>query len=89
MSGEVALVVMRLIDMRRIHPGQDNTRVCSKCGFQVGIYPSGQAALKANPGAVIICALCASPQESDEAQPAGSWPEIAQEVRDSQDVGKA
>ena len=27
-----ALVVMRLIDMVRVHPLHDNSRACSRCG---------------------------------------------------------
>jgi hypothetical protein len=52
------LVVMRLDDMDRRHPSQDNSRVCSKCGAQVGIYPSGQKVLKNDPSYVIICSHC-------------------------------
>jgi hypothetical protein len=54
-----------------------------KCGEAVGVYPSGQRALKANPGMAIICTVCAKPQPGDEGQPAGSWDEIKQELRDS------
>lgn len=83
------LVCMRLVDMGRVHPGQDNSRVCAGCGFQVGIYPSGQGALKANPGLRIICHKCAE-AERDEAIgiPAAPWSEIRQESRDSVDVKK-
>jgi DNA-directed RNA polymerase subunit RPC12/RpoP len=53
------LIVMRLADMERIHPNQDNSHVCSKCGQQVGIYPSGQMYLKERPNLDIICSRCA------------------------------
>ena len=85
MSGAITLVTMRLEDMARVHPAQDDSRVCSTCGHQVGIYPSGQRALAANPGIALICQVCANPQPGDEAQPAGPWPEIVQEMRDSKD----
>jgi hypothetical protein len=80
---EIALVVMRLKDMWKVHPDQDNSRACSKCGETVGVYPTGQRALRDNPGAVIICAVCANPQPGDKGQPAGSWSAIARELRDS------
>jgi hypothetical protein len=80
---DIALVAMRLKDMWKMHPDQDNSRVCSRCGETVGVYPTGQRALEANPGAKIICAVCANPQPGDKSQPAGSWDEIKREMRDS------
>lgn len=90
-SQDIALVAMRLSDMWRMHPRQDNSRVCSKCGEAVGIYPSGQDAIRHNPGMKIICSRCAEAERDppDKVRPAGSWDEIAQESRDSYDVGKA
>lgn len=81
---DTALVVMRLKDMWNLHPDQDNSRVCSKCGEGVGIYPSGQNALARMPEMAIICAICANPQPGDEARPAGSWDEIKREIAESQ-----
>lgn len=52
------LIVMRLANMHRVHPRQDNSRVCAKCGHQVGIYPSGQAALRHQPDLTITCDVC-------------------------------
>jgi hypothetical protein len=52
------LVVMRLVDMHRVHPAQDNTRVCSDCGAPVGIFPSGQEAMRRFPDLQIICNVC-------------------------------
>lgn len=52
------LVCMRLADMQRVHPKQDESRVCSVCGSQVGIYPSGQRIIKAEPWTVILCNHC-------------------------------
>jgi hypothetical protein len=84
-----ALVVMRLDQMHRVHPDQDSSKVCSVCGEPVGIYPSGQTALRAHPNIKIICFECTRKQEDIEnpplAIPAGSIEEIAQEIRDSVD----
>jgi hypothetical protein len=55
---QASLVVMRLADMGVVHPGQDNDRACSMCGEPVGIYPSGQAVLKAYPTLKIVCSIC-------------------------------
>jgi hypothetical protein len=52
------LICMRHKDMQRIHPLQDNTRFCSVCERRVGIYPSGQAALKRDPTLQIVCSVC-------------------------------
>ena len=78
-----ALVAMRLIDMVKVHPAQDNTRVCGTCGQRVGIYPSGQRALRDHPGMAIVCQVCALKQPPDEGVPAAPWPEIAEEARQS------
>jgi hypothetical protein len=64
------LVAMRLEDMHVVHPDQDNTRSCSKCGHIVGIYPSGQKALKRWLHTRIMCARCVNPTEADETRPA-------------------
>jgi hypothetical protein len=53
------LIVMRLADMHRGHPAQDNSKTCSKCNRQVGIYPSGQKVLLAQPSVEIVCNVCA------------------------------
>jgi hypothetical protein len=55
------LVVMRLKNMHAKHPQQDDSKVCSKCGTKVGIYPSGQKVLKKNPSFSIICDVCIGP----------------------------
>ena len=59
---DAVLVAMRLKDMFSVHPRQDNSRFCSKCGERVGLYPSGQNALRNNPSMPIICAVCAEAQ---------------------------
>jgi hypothetical protein len=55
---------MRLADVLLVHPQQDNSRVCSKCGCQVGIYPSGQDILARHPDTIITCNHCAGPLAS-------------------------
>jgi hypothetical protein len=85
------LVVMRLIDMHKMHPSQDNSKVCALCGQPVGVYPSGQLALKANPTAEIVCSVCAAKEydyKVDTATPAADPKTILQEVRDSFSVKK-
>jgi hypothetical protein len=57
----IDLVVMRLVEMHRVHPKQDNSRMCAKCGERVGIYPSGQDVLRLHPEARIICSHCVEP----------------------------
>ena len=57
------LIVMRLANMHRVHPRQDNSRVCAVCGEQVGIYPSGQAMLRRDPTIRIICDVCFTPAD--------------------------
>jgi hypothetical protein len=64
------LVAMRLADMRVVHPAQDNTRSCDQCRQVVGIYPSGQKALKRWPAMKIRCARCVKPTHFDIGVPA-------------------
>jgi hypothetical protein len=80
-----ALIVMRLANMYQTHPGADLTKVCSKCGQRVGIYPSGLRQLRAHPGLPIICVICASREAPAEVElhPAGTPGEILQEMRES------
>jgi hypothetical protein len=87
----VRLVVMRLIDMHKMHPSQDNSKVCALCGQRVGIYPSGQAQLRADPTTEIACSVCARNEFDrfeDKAIPASDPETILQEVRDSFAVKK-
>jgi hypothetical protein len=89
MAKPTILVVMRLIDMGFVHEQQVNTYHCARCKQQVGIYPSGQKALRKFPGLEIICIYCASGDrmaEGDEVQPASDLSEITQEMRDSKAV---
>jgi hypothetical protein len=86
---------MRLVDMHRVHPHQDNSHVCSHCGERVGVYPTGQNVLRHNRQIKILCHVCVGKnvekvaKEVVEIRAAGSWDEIAQEGRDSKDVSKA
>jgi hypothetical protein len=54
------LIVMRLADMKRVHPEQI-TGTCHGCGHVVGIYPSGQEAMKQCPGIRLTCQVCKMP----------------------------
>lgn len=85
MSAPDALVVMRLADMHKAHPAQDNTRVCGRCGEPVGIYPSGQRALRQYPGLAIICLECSVSERPVDLKvvPAASAAEVVQEARES------
>jgi hypothetical protein len=58
----MTLITMRLKDMRRVHPGQITGR-CDRCGEEVGIYPSGQKALKKYKldQVEIVCHVCREP----------------------------
>jgi hypothetical protein len=87
----IRLVVMRLADMHKVHP-QQVTRECAFCREPVGVYPSGQKALRLNPGPVeIICQVCyvEKHDKSDSDQPAAPFDEILQEMRDSTPVKTA
>ena len=82
------LVCMRLADMFKMHPEQDNSRVCALCDKPVGIYPTGQARLRRDPSIEIVCSRCALNEiEPDvEMRPAGDLDVILQEMRDSDRV---
>lgn len=54
------LIAMRLADMARVHPLQV-TRKCVRCQHEVGIYPSGQQAMREHPDIEVVCAVCQSP----------------------------
>jgi hypothetical protein len=68
-KSDVRLICMRLADMKVTHPEQV-TDLCFKCGHEVGIYPSGQRALKRHPRTQIVCVRCAKPKEFDLGMPA-------------------
>ena len=52
------LIVMRLANMRRVHPQQDNSRTCKRCGESVGVYPSGQHIIAHCPETELVCDVC-------------------------------
>lgn len=54
------LIVMRLADMKRVHPKQIEAR-CSKCNEIVGVYPSGQQVMRDYPAVVLVCQVCRKP----------------------------
>lgn len=86
-----SLVAMRLIDMRRVHPQQDNSHSCVRCGQRVGLYPSGQAVLRQHPAMDVYCWPCAQKDRrpDDDNWPAGTLDEIAREIASSVPAGKA
>lgn len=84
------LVCMRLADMVVVHPAQIEG-LCHKCGAIVGIYPTGQRALKTYPKMKITCVQCTLTEKRmahDEDRPAGSMKEIIQESFESVPVRK-
>ena len=86
---EYCLIAMRLEDMHVVHPSQDNTRSCDECQQILGIYPSGQAALKRWPDARLLCPHCANVDNFDETMPAAqSREEFLAERRMSQPRGR-
>lgn len=86
-----ALVTMRLADMARMHPGQDDSHVCAECGHAVGVYPSGQAALRKWPRMKVICQVCVCKRPGHEIENilAADFDTIMAESRDSVDVGRS
>ena len=88
----IRLVVMRLIDMHKVHPDQ-TVMDCALCGEKVGVYPTGQKVLRLTPGPVeVVCHVCAAREvdpKHDVAKPAGPIADIEQELRDSRPVSKA
>ena len=85
-----ALVTMRIADMTRMHPAQDDTHVCAECGAPVGIYPSGLRALRKWPRMKVICVHCAMerPAELIENMAAADFETLMQERADSIKVGR-
>jgi hypothetical protein len=73
---KVILMVMRADDMLVAHPQTDYSHVCSQCGEQVGIYPSGQRILKTDK-ATIICNRCHAPDQTSQPAP-GALDEVGQ-----------
>lgn len=80
---DIDLVVMRLVDMHRVHPQMDRSHKCSKCGAPVGIYPSGQNVLRlqelGEARVTIICNACTQPGPDTRLAP-GAEKEPAQSI---------
>jgi hypothetical protein len=57
------LLVMRLADMKRVHPKQILGK-CAECKHVVGIYPSGQRILIEVKNVRVVCQICAEPGAS-------------------------
>lgn len=49
---------MRLGDMWKHHPRQNNDYICSQCKERVGIYPTGMRQIKFDPSIIIKCIYC-------------------------------
>jgi hypothetical protein len=82
------LVCMRLAEMSVVHPDQ-SWELCSMCQHTVGVYPSGQKAMKHWPNMKIVCSRCASPDDFDISIPAAETrEEFLAEKRDSKPVAK-
>jgi len=54
------LIVMRLANMKVVHPEQVIVR-CERCRHKVGVYPSGQRLIAQHPDIAIVCSVCHSP----------------------------
>lgn len=54
------LIVMRLADMKLVHPDQV-TATCHGCGHVVAVYPSGQQVMKQHPDTRLTCQICKMP----------------------------
>jgi hypothetical protein len=56
------MIVMRLADMKRVHPDQIEAR-CAKCNEMVAVYPSGQKAMRLIPDIRLVCQVCRDPAD--------------------------
>lgn len=56
------LIVMRLADMKRVHPEQIEAR-CGVCNEVVGVYPSGQQVMREIPDVRLVCQVCKTPAD--------------------------
>ena len=54
------LIVMRLADMKRVHPNQIVSK-CATCGHVVAVYPSGQQVMQQYPDVELTCQVCRTP----------------------------
>jgi len=62
------LIVMRLVDMVRVHP-QQITAHCRRCGHEVGVFPSGQDVMRKQPDIELVCHRCKLPDPHAELAP--------------------
>lgn len=85
MSERPMLVVMRLASMYKVHPRTDFSHNCERCKKAVGIYPSGQQAMRDHPGIEIVCHVCAE-QDRGAIILAEPLPGVEQERRESVDA---
>lgn len=76
---ETALLVMRLADMHVVHP-QQIIAVCSSCGEEVAVYPSGQQVMREMRNVKLVCQVCRTPSEGAMLAP-GAEQEPMQSVR--------
>ena len=56
------LLVMRLADMKRVHPDQI-TAHCAKCNEVVAVYPSGQKLMREITDIRLVCQVCREPAD--------------------------
>jgi hypothetical protein len=75
------LIVMRLMDMYRVHPQMDRMHICLECRLSVGIYPSGQEVLRqyGEQNVDILCQVCRPPSDGFTFAP-GALEESGQSV---------
>jgi hypothetical protein len=89
MNAPALLICTRLEDMTLNHPEQTN-ELCSKCQHAVGVYPTGQRAIRDYPSMQIVCSKCVDPfEEGSTTYSVGSIDEIVQEKNESKKVGRA
>lgn len=81
------LVCTRLADMTIMHPHQLET-ICANCHHTVGVYPTGQRAMKRWPKMRVICVQCCLLDRAltNDYRSAGTPEEIAQEHAESKPV---
>lgn len=78
------LIVVRALNMHKAHPRTDWTHQCGRCGEPVGIFPSGQKAIRERPDMEIVCEVCAG----DTWMSAARLPGWRQEAREAVDFTK-
>jgi ribosomal protein S27E len=76
------LIVMRLAEMRRVHPRMIET-TCGGCGERVGIYPSGQGVLASNPATLVRCNYCQDPTRATGLAPGAEFEPFESRRRES------